>query len=192
MLKKHAVEVEHYNGKEITPDIIRRIASIQEQSWMKRRGAAVLGRPFYQKLLLAMAQTGTAQVRLMTIDNADAAFGFALVTHGQLHYIWIAFKLKYASSLSVGQFLTNWTIRDACNNGVLMYNFGHGEARYKRSWSTDEHSVYKIVASRGARGSCLTAGYSILWRFAKIKWLRSLRRRMTTMLQSPGRSSAGS
>ena len=180
--EKHAVEVEYYDGEEITADVVRRIASIQEQSWMKRRGAAILGQPFYQKLLLTMARSGIAQAWLMTIDNADAAFVFALVAHGQLHYVWNAFKLEYTSSLSVGEFLTNWTIRDACNNSILMYDFGHGDAQYKRFWSTDEHTVYRVVAGLGAWGSLLATAHFILWRLARIESLRSLRRRMTRML----------
>ena len=159
---------------------------------MKRRGAAILGQPFYQKLMVTMVQAGLAQAWLITIDNADAAFAYALVAHGQLHYVWIAFKLEYIMSRSIGEFLTSQAIRDACNNGVLTYDFGHGDAQYKQFWSTDEHSVFRVVAGRGARGSCLAAAYSIPWRLAKIEWLCSLRRRMTRMLQSLRHPGAGS
>lgn len=171
--KRHAVNVEYYSGGEVTANIVNRIASIQNQSWMRRRGAAVLGRPFYRKLLMTMAHAGFARVWLMTIDDSDIAFVFALVAHRRLYYKWTAFKLGHVSSLSVGQFLTNWTIRDACRDGMLLYDFEHGDAEYKRFWSTDSHSVYRVVAGRGLCGRSLTVAYLILWRLARMRWLRS-------------------
>jgi CelD/BcsL family acetyltransferase involved in cellulose biosynthesis len=183
LLKKHAVNVEYYNGSEVTADIIDRIASIQQASWMDRRGAAVLGQPFYRTLLLAMAQAGLAQVWLMTVDDDDVAFVFALVAHKKLYYAWTAFKLDHVSSLSVGQFLTNWTIRDACRDGILLYDFEHGDAEYKRFWSTDNHGVYRVVTGRGPWGRLLTIGYFVLWRLARIGWLRSSYHRMKRILR---------
>jgi len=178
LLKRYAVNVEYYNSSEVTDDVINRIASIQEQSWMKRRGAAILGLPFYRKLLLGMARAGFGRVWMMTIDGADAAFVYALVAHRRLYYAWTAFKLEYASSLSVGQFLTNWTIRDACRDGILLYDFEHGDAEYKRFWSTDNYSVYRIVAGRGVCGNFIAGIYFIIWRLARIKLLKACYRQL--------------
>jgi CelD/BcsL family acetyltransferase involved in cellulose biosynthesis len=180
--KRHAVDIEHYEGSEITTNIIHRIASIQEQSWMKRRGAAVLGQPFYRKLLSAIAHSGLARVWLMKIDDCDAAFVFALVAHKKLYYAWTAFKLEYASSLSIGQFLTNWTIRDACQDGILMYDFEHGEAEYKRFWANDHFDVNRVSAGQGLRGRLMAVYYYVIWRLGKLEWLRSLRHRQKRLL----------
>jgi CelD/BcsL family acetyltransferase involved in cellulose biosynthesis len=182
--KKHAVNIEYYDGDEVTSTVVNRIASIQKESWMKRRGAAILERPFYRKLLLAMAQAGFAEVWIMRIDDVDAAFVFALIAHRILYYAWTAFKLEYASSLSVGQFLTNWTIRDACRDGILLYDFEHGDAEYKRFWSTDNYSVSRVIAGRGACGSFIAGSYFIGWRLAKIKWLKDFYRCIRRGLRS--------
>ncbi len=183
LCEKHAVHVECYNSRDVTADVIGRIAYIQEQSWMKRRGAAVLGRPFYRKLLLAMAQAGFAKVWVMRVDDVDVAFVFALVAHGRLYYAWTAFKLEYASSLSVGQVLTNWTIRDACRDGILLYDFQHGDAEYKRFWSTHNYSVYRVVAGRGAYGRFVAGLCFIEWQLARMKWLKSFYRRLRMRLR---------
>jgi CelD/BcsL family acetyltransferase involved in cellulose biosynthesis len=114
----------------------------------------------------------------MTIDGTDAAFVYALVAHRRLYYAWTAFRLEYTSSLSVGQFLTNWTIRDACRDGILLYDFEHGDAEYKRFWSTNSYSVYRVVASRGFRGNFIAGFYFLEWRLAKIQWIRDLYRRL--------------
>jgi CelD/BcsL family acetyltransferase involved in cellulose biosynthesis len=118
-------------GKEITDEMISRIATVQEESWMKRRGAAVLDQRFYRKLLREMAQTGLGCLWLMTIDDADAAFQYAFVAHKKLYFRWTAFKLKY-ESLSPGQSLMMHIIRDVCNDNILSIDLGPGDAEYKR------------------------------------------------------------
>jgi CelD/BcsL family acetyltransferase involved in cellulose biosynthesis len=184
LYNKHVVNIEDLKEKEVTSTVIQRIASIQELSWMKRRGAAVLRQPFYQQLLLATAQAGLARVWLMTIDGVDAAFVFALVAHRRLYYAWTAFKLEYSSSLSVGQFLTNRTIRDACRDGYLSYDFEHGDAEYKRFWSTGNNNVHRAVAGWGLRGRFLAIIYLGLWKLGRIQRLRLFYRRIRMKLYS--------
>ena len=181
--KKHSVNVEYYEGDEVTSSVVGRIAAIQKESWMKRRGAAVLGHAFYQKLLLVMAQAGLGNVWLLTLNSADAAFVYALVAHRRLYYVWTAFKLEYSSSLSVGQFLTNRTVHDACRDGILSYDFGHGDAEYKRFWSTDNHSVHRAVAGQGFGGRFLAVFYVCLWKLARIQCLHSFYRYMKYILR---------
>lgn len=172
------VKVTRYIGEDVTPEINKRIATIQHESWMKRRGAAVLGQPFYQKLLANMAKAGFSSVWLMTIDGDDAAFAYAFVARGKLHYYWPAFKLKYESALSIGHILLMQVIRDACNDGISVFDFLHGDAEYKRFWATDTSLVYKVIASRGYRGFLIAMSYYLTWRLAKINCLHSSYRHM--------------
>lgn len=168
------VKQECYSGTEVTPEILRRIAVIQQESWMKERGAAVLGQPFYQKLLAEMAKAGFGRLWLLTIDNEDAAFIYFFVAHRKLDLKWTAFKLKYRKSGSVGMILTSWTIQKACEEGILSYDFGFGDADYKRFWATDNHNVERVVAGRGIWGYLAVFCYSATWWLAKSKWLFSL------------------
>ena len=172
------VKVEHYAGKEVTPEVLLRIAAIEEQSWLKRRGAAVLSKPFYQKLLLKMNQAGFGHVWLMTIGGDDAAFEYVFVSHKKLQFGWRAFKLKYSSSVSIGQILMMHTIRDACTNGILSMDIGHGEADYKRFWADDSYKVNRVVAGYGIRGHLIATYYYITWRIAEIEWFHLSYRRI--------------
>lgn len=177
------IKVEHYAGREVTPDILVRIAAIEEQSWLKRRGAALLGKPFYQKLLLRMAEAGFGHVWLMTINGDDAAFEYVFVNHKKLQFGWRAFKLKHSSSVSIGQILMMHTIRDACSNGILSMDIGHGEADYKSFWAEDSYKVNRVVAGYGAGGYLIAICYYITWRIAKIERIRSSYRRIRRMFQ---------
>ena len=166
------VQLLRYEAAEISREIMLRIAVIHEESWLKRRGADMLIQPFYQKLLLEMAQAGFGKVWLITIDGEDAAFKYALIAHGRLHFQWTAFKLKYASSVSVGKILTMMAIRDACDDGIISIDFGHGDALHKRFWATDYHEVSRAAAGRGFIGVLAILGFATVWRLARNQWLR--------------------
>jgi len=182
LYKSADVRVTRYVGKEITPELNRRIAAIQIESWMKRRGAAVLGEPFYQKLLGNMAEGGFGQVWLMTIDGEDAAFVYSFVAHGQHHYFWPAFKLKYESSLSIGQMLLMHVVRDACEDGIQLFDFIYGDAEYKRFWATDCYKVFRVVAGRGFMGHLIVMFCYVFFRLGQIKWLHYSYRRIKIRL----------
>jgi len=167
------VQLLRYEAADISREILLRIAAIQEESWLKRRGANILRLPFYQKLLLEMARAGFGRVWIVTIDGEDAAFKYAMFAHGKLHLQWTAFKMKYASAVSVGKILTLMTIRDACDDGIISVDFGHGDAPHKRFWATDSYDVSRIAAGRGCIGILAILGFATVWRLARIQWLRN-------------------
>lgn len=175
------VKITRYIGEDVTSEINKRVAAIQLESWMKRRGGAVLGQPFYQKLLANMAKAGFSSVWLMTIDGDDAAFAYAFVAHGKLHYYWPAFKLKYESALSIGQILLMQVIRDACNDGVEVFDFLHGDAEYKRFWATNTSRVERVAMSSGYMGFLIAMSYYLTWRLVTINCLRSSYHRMKSI-----------
>jgi len=170
--------VQYYEGKEVTSDVLKRLTEIQQSSRMKNRGAAVLGQSFYQELFLDMAKCGLCNVWLMTINGEDAAFVLDLEAHGELHYYRTAFKLKFDPSLSIGKILTMRVIRNACDNGVLYFDFGHSDAEYKRFWGTDSKYVSRIAAGQGFMGRAGVICLWFAWWLAKHEWLRKQYRRV--------------
>ena len=176
------VEIVRFNGKDITHEVNKRIATIQRESWMKRRGAAILGKSFYQKLLEAMANAGLAHVWLMTIDGDDAAFSYTLVAHGKLDLRWMAFKLKYESSVSFGKILTMQVIRDACEEKIESFNLGLGDSEWKQFWATGNHDLERIIAGRGIIGHLVVLCYNSIWWLAGRKSLFKLYRRIRKRL----------
>ncbi len=182
LYKDRDVKVECYSGSEITRELIRREALIQQESWLKRRGAAVLVNPFYEKLSLKMAEAGFGRIWLLTINGEDIAFTYALSAHKRHYYEWTAFKLKYATSLSVGVVLIMTTIRKICEEGALSCEFGHGDSEWKRRWADKCYEVDRVVVGRGFGGRLLAVCYFIIWRCSKVKCLHSLYRRMKSIL----------
>ena len=175
LMEGGAVALTHLVGREITGEAMRRAAVVQDESWMRRRGASVLKEDFYQDLTLSAAGAGIAHLWLVTVDGEDAAFVYALVHGPRLEFVWTAFRLKYEPR-SVGQVLLGWSIRDACAMGLQTYDFGHGDAEYKRFWSTGHHDVFRVVVARGLPGRLVAAGHELTWRLARVGWLRRLYR----------------
>ncbi len=169
--RDEALEIERFSSDRITPELLRRIAAIQRDSWMERRGAAQLGDPFYQRLLSNAAAGGLVQLSIAKLKGEDAAFVLALVAHRRLLYAWTAFKLPF-ERLSVGQVLTAWTVRDACAQGIHAFDFSHGDAEYKRFWSTDSHDVCRVAMGRGLRAEFAAGIRWLLWRAARVGLLK--------------------
>ena len=167
------VVIHRYAGLEITPEVLTRVGVIQEASWMKRRGGSVLGQPFYQKLLVEMAQAGLGNVWLMTIDGHDAAFRYTFIIHDRLYSKWTAFDLKYEHLRHVGKVLTMNAICDACEDGVLSFDFGHGDAPHKRFWATDSYDVNRVAVGRGLAGRLVVLWLAVRWWLANRKWIRT-------------------
>jgi CelD/BcsL family acetyltransferase involved in cellulose biosynthesis len=176
LVESHNVQVEYYLADQITTQILNRIAEIQQESWMKRRGAAVLGQQFYHNLLYEMAQKGFGRVWIMTIDGEDAAFIYGLVAHDNLQYNWTAFKLKYTSYPSVGMVLTMWSIKHSSETGIEKYDFGHGDADYKQFWSNRNHVVNRLIVGHGFKGEIAVHTTNMIWKLFRIKWVSSLYR----------------
>ena len=63
------------------------------------------------------------------------------------------------SALSIGQVLLMQIIRDACNEGVVSFDFLHGDAEYKRYWATNTSRVDRLMAGRGFRGYLIGMSY---------------------------------
>ena len=178
LYKDRDVKVECYSGSEITRELIMRAALIQQESWLKKRGAVVLVEPFYEKLSLKMAEAGFGRIWFLTIYGEDVAFAYALSAHKRYYYQWMAFKLQYATSLSVGVVLIMTTIRKICEEGALSCSFGHKDSDWKRRWTNECCKVDRVVVGHGFGGRLLTVCYFIIWQLSKVKWLHSLCRRM--------------
>jgi len=173
VFKSGDVQVTRYIDEQITPEVMARIADIQENSWVKARGAAVLKQPFYQKLLIEMGKAGIGFVWLMTKGNNDIAFLYAFRIKNSLYPKWMAYKLKHghSSTLSFGKVLVMQMVRDACKEGIHLLDFGFGEDRWKRLWATDSHDIERVIAGPGLVGYVAIFCYAILRWSARCKYL---------------------
>jgi CelD/BcsL family acetyltransferase involved in cellulose biosynthesis len=171
VFKSGDVKVTRYLGKQITQDTINRIADIQIHSWLKEEGKAVLVQPFYKKLLCELAQADVGCIWLMTLKNEDIAFIYCLRAHDTLSFKWMSYKLNYGSStLSFGKALYTQVIRDACDEGIRVIEFGFGEDRWKQHWATDKEYVNLAISGRDFIGYLAAFICGMLLKCAQYRW----------------------
>jgi CelD/BcsL family acetyltransferase involved in cellulose biosynthesis len=168
--------VESYAGPEVTSSVIDRIASIQERSWLKERGAPILSNVFLRELLLAVAKAGMARVWIIRVGEEDGAFAFGVIAKRTLYYVYAAFRLEYRR-LSIGKVLTGRVIRDACEEGMVMLDFGHSDFEYKRFWGNDHHLVDRYFIGMNGVGKVIAWG--LFWKC----WLAARKRRLRRVVR---------
>jgi CelD/BcsL family acetyltransferase involved in cellulose biosynthesis len=166
-----AVRIEYLRGAEVTSTVLERITRVRAASWMKRRGAQLLDSAFERDCLRRLAEAGMLRVWFLNLAGDDAACVVATVTNGLLEYRYPAFKLAY-EHLSVGQVLLQHSIADACREGVSVYDFGHGDADYKRFWANDCHHIERAFIGRGLLGAAAATGLAFAWRAVRHGRLR--------------------
>ena len=176
------VVFEHYCGAQITAALLARLPPIQKESWLSQRGADILEGPFFQTLLRQLADSGMARLWIITINGDDAAFGLGCLSHRQFHYMWTAFKQQYLS-LSVGKALTNRLLHDLCAEGIDSFDFGHGDAEYKRFWGTHTSTIYRVVAAQNLRGKLYARALERYWLLKNNARLRDLYHRARKMMR---------
>jgi len=171
--KAGAVRIEYLRGPEITPAVLERITRVRSESWMKRRGASLLDSTFERTCLQRLAEADILRAWFLTLNGDDAACIVATVTNGLLEYRYPAFKLAY-EHLSVGQVLLQQSIADACRERVLVYDFGQGDADYKRFWANDCHYIERVFVGRGPIGAGVAAGLALAWRAVRNPTVRRI------------------
>lgn len=178
-----SIVIERYIGREVTSEIIDRIAQIQEHSWLKERGAPILNTPFYRSLYLALASAGMARVWLMKVDGVDGAFWLGVVAKETIHAVHTAFKMEY-DRLSIGKILLGQVIRDACEEDLLILDFGHSDSEYKRFWSNDSHVVDRFFVGVSMAGKVVARSLHCGWRVARNPKIRIMLRTARLRLRS--------
>lgn len=138
------VTMHRLEGASLTPQVWERVARIQQASWLYRRGVKSLAADVYPALLDELSRAGLIDVWLVTLADQDAAFAVCLRQPERLTLQWMGFDERF-ESLGVGRVLLTTIISDACARGFTLFDFVHGDADYKRHWSTGEEHIDRIV-----------------------------------------------
>jgi len=64
-----------------------------------------------------------------------------------------------------------------------VYDFGQGDADYKRFWANDCHHIERVFIGRGIIGAAAAMGLAVAWRSVRVS---PIRRALKTVLRKPG------
>jgi CelD/BcsL family acetyltransferase involved in cellulose biosynthesis len=151
LYKDYNVQVECVFGQNDSPDIIERIISIQQESWLWRRGNFMLKQnPLYKKLILNSLQMNRGYVYFLKLNQEDAAFAFGILSGDKLCLLWTAFREKYASSYSIGVMLMMHIIKNASyTKHIKTCYFCHGDSEWKRRLANHSLNITRTIAACG-------------------------------------------
>lgn len=93
----------------------------------------------------------------------------------------MAFRLEHAP-LSIGKWILIRTIEDACTVGARTFDFGQGDAEYKRFWANDAHQIERVFVGRGVLGGLVARGLAAAWNLARQPKVRAAIRRARWLL----------
>jgi CelD/BcsL family acetyltransferase involved in cellulose biosynthesis len=146
--KKGTIVEKRFDGEGLTEDIVLRIAKIQKQSWLTRRGVQSVDSPYYLELIPALAKENMAEVYILSISGDDVAF-LLNYNSGDTHFAIHTGFIEKHDDVSAGQVLFYDTAKDILDRNNRIYDLPFGHAEYKRRLCNRTKLVYRVVCHKG-------------------------------------------
>ncbi|MHC4323757.1 MAG: GNAT family N-acetyltransferase, partial [Planctomycetota bacterium] len=187
-----------YSGREDVPHAVSAAFRISQHTYQAGLGVGIVDDCKTRKILDALARHGWLRMSILFIKDEPCAFQFGL-QYGHTYFLeQLGFCPKW-THWNVGTVLFNKILEDLCRDpSVERFNFGFGDAQYKRSYGSDcwlEASVC-IFASRAYPLlvnvlESSTAGLSlgiqyIVYRTSLAGWIKRKWRRLLRPKSSAG------
>jgi CelD/BcsL family acetyltransferase involved in cellulose biosynthesis len=166
------VHLNHICLDDLTEKSVERIAQIQKQSWLARRGQESLASAFYKEVIPALAQNNHAEIFLYEQNGEDIAYVLNFYSGNICYCLFLGFSEPKAS-LSPGKMLMMDNLQKVLDRGITVYDFLYGEGEYKRFWANRTKYVCRAVCYRGYCASIASwLPHRLHGTFAKYKTLK--------------------
>ncbi|MGP8153996.1 MAG: GNAT family N-acetyltransferase [Smithella sp.] len=142
------VNLIHICLDDLTEKSVERIAQIQKQSWLARRGQESLSSAFYKEVISSLAQNNHAEIFLYEQNGEDIAYILNFYSGNICYCLFLGFS-ETKAHLSPGQMLMLENLQKVLDSGITVYDFLYGEAEYKRFWANRTKYVCRAVCYRG-------------------------------------------
>jgi CelD/BcsL family acetyltransferase involved in cellulose biosynthesis len=149
------VNLIHICQDDLTENSMERIAQLQKQSWLARRGQESLSSAFYKEVIPALAQKDKAEIFLYEQNSEDIAYILNLYSGNICYCFFIGFS-ETKAHLSPGKMLMMDNLQKVLDRGITVYDFLYGEGEYKRFWANRTKYICHAVCYNGFRGWLLS------------------------------------
>ena len=148
--EKKLVQVGKLTCKKLDSSRIGEIFELHEKQWKKKNDFSNFSEEkhgnFYKEIALDQNLSFKSWVHALMLEERIIAFiyGFKCNTN------YILYRITYDNDFSVygpGKILLKKVIKDCFENGVKVFDFGLGYARYKTEWADDNRSIREVVFS---------------------------------------------
>ncbi len=154
------LEIAEYTCESHIRTIMQAIDQIEQGSWKKHAGTAIISRPwerrFYEYLLSGMAKQGQLHCTILFLDRQPIAYDVSLIRHGVGYCLKTSFHGDF-SALSPGLVLREHVMKKVFDLGLNEYDFLGNDERYKLEWSsTVRQHVSILIYNHNMRGRLLS------------------------------------
>jgi hypothetical protein len=140
------LDVREYRDERQVSEFHRVAAGISRLTYQHRLvGAGLPDTPEFLSALSAVAKAGRVRGYVLFVAGQPVAFAFCTVTGSTIHYDVIGYDPTYAQ-LSPGTVLLFEIMHRVFDEGLFdLFDFGPGDAQYKRSFSTCSRRCANIL-----------------------------------------------
>jgi len=134
-----AVRMRRVDRVEQLEEFITRAAEVAARSWQSRIGAAFADTPLWRSVLACEAEQGRLRAYLLEAGDRPIAYQIGAV-HDGVHFLEVVGYDPDFARHSPGRLLLVKTLDDLEREGVGVFDFGFGDASYKRIYATGERT----------------------------------------------------
>ncbi|HUN55333.1 MAG TPA: GNAT family N-acetyltransferase [Smithella sp.] len=153
--EKGLIHLNHIFGNYLTEKSVERIAQIQKQSWLARRGQESLASAFYKEVIPALAKDNHSEILIYEQNGEDIAYQVNFYSGNICYGLFTGF-IESKASLSPGQILMIDNLQKVLDRGFIVFDFLYGEAEYKRLWTNRTKYICRATCYKGFRGWLLS------------------------------------
>lgn len=181
-LERDGLVIDAVPAAAIDAALLARCAAIQRDGPQAARGVVPVDDPEASGVLHALARRGAVRAWMARVGDEDAAFLIASAGPGLWRGEWTGYRDAFGRG-GVGRAVLHRALEDAAEAGIARFDFGLGDAAYKRFWSEESRVIARLavglVPADGSRARrmesvALVAGLGARWRAERMPAVRRL------------------
>lgn len=150
-------EVRFLTGREYTGDLVESFL-VQKRGQLAEAGiVSDFDQPAICDVYRKLARAGGLDVHALCVGGEPAATVVATTHQGRVYMLNTSISAGRAREASPGALLIRHHVATAAGSGATHYDFGPGEAAYKRDWEPQVVALTTTVLAVTARGAALAA-----------------------------------
>jgi len=176
LAKQWRVRFDRVESERQRSEAMRQLTALHYLRWRERGSPGVFNSSalvaFHEELSRLALERGWLRLYVLSLDEEAAAAWYGFHYHGAFYFYQAGFDPRL-SRHSVGLVAMGLAIKSAIEEGARVYDFLHGDERYKFLWARQEIQLTRWELSPpSARGALYRHMMELRWNIKKAFWSR--------------------
>jgi CelD/BcsL family acetyltransferase involved in cellulose biosynthesis len=174
LTRRFDVRFEQVRSEEQRGEAMRLLVVLHSLRWRERGGSGAFNTSalvaFHEELSRLALRRGWLRVYVLRLDGKPAAALYGFHYNGVFYFYQSGFDPEFRK-YSVGLVTMGLAIKSAIEGGAEIYDFLHGDERYKFLWARDERELVRLrLYPPSASGALYRQTMELRWGIKKILW----------------------